>query len=192
VSREALSLEISNLVSRVVSGESIDIAERGAALAAKYPELGMSGELISQAIERAAGMVGMIKSSPQPPKMSPITREPPAPEPQPRSQPQQSRSELQPPAAPTPTNGHRAEAPSAPPLRLPRAVQLIDDDLAAAIDREIGNLVSGQKAAAAVTGKANGRKEAPANTASSPPSEAPAKDAGKKPGGFLRRTLFRT
>ena len=50
MSREALSLEISQAVSRVVSGEPVDAAERGAFLAAKYPELGMSGEMISEAI----------------------------------------------------------------------------------------------------------------------------------------------
>ena len=64
VSREALALDISRVVSRVVSGEPIDTAERGAALAAKYPELGMNAELIGQAIDRAAGMVGLIKTAP--------------------------------------------------------------------------------------------------------------------------------
>ncbi len=66
MSREALSLEISQVVSRVVSGEPIDTAERGLMLALKYPELGMSGEMIGAAIVRAANMVGMIKSAPMP------------------------------------------------------------------------------------------------------------------------------
>jgi hypothetical protein len=66
MSREALSREISQVVSRVVSGEEIDAAARGAILAAKYPELGMSGEMIGEAILRAANMVGMIKSAPMP------------------------------------------------------------------------------------------------------------------------------
>jgi hypothetical protein len=66
MSREALSREISQVVSRVVSGEEIDAAARGAMLASKYPDLGMSGEMISEAILRAANMVGMIKSAPMP------------------------------------------------------------------------------------------------------------------------------
>jgi len=70
VSREALSLDISRLVARVVAGEPIDTAERGAALAAKYPDLGMSGALIGQAIDRAVGMVGMIRSAPRPARRS--------------------------------------------------------------------------------------------------------------------------
>lgn len=147
MSREALSLDISRLVSRVVRGEPIDIAERGAALAEQYPDLGMSGALISQAIERAAGMVGMIRSAPEPPK-------PPRP-----------RVEM--PVAVLPANGNgngaarngtaarfaaREEQPlqkaRPAPVALPVAALSIDDDLAAAIDAEIGNIVSGHKAAA--------------------------------------------
>ena len=56
-----LALEISRLVSRALSGETIDTALSGAALAARFPEAGMSGEMIAQAIERATGMVGMIR-----------------------------------------------------------------------------------------------------------------------------------
>ena len=66
MSREALSLEISQVVSRVVSGEQIDVAEQSIMLALKYPDLGMSGEMIGEAITRAASMVGMIKSAPAP------------------------------------------------------------------------------------------------------------------------------
>ena len=66
MSREALSLEISQVVSRVVNGEAIDAKAQGAMLAQKYPELGMSGEMIGEAIMRAASMVGMIKSTPMP------------------------------------------------------------------------------------------------------------------------------
>jgi hypothetical protein len=139
VSREALSLDISRVVSRVVSGESIDTAENGAALAAKYPDLGMSPALISQAIERAAGMVGMIKSAPAPAKFerpaAPVAKPIPATvtilRPEPRS----------PVVAPPPPVAKTAAAkPAAIPLRA------IGDDLAAAIDAEIGNLVQGQKA----------------------------------------------
>ena len=83
MSREALSLDISRVVSRVVSGEPIDTAENGAALAAKYPDLGMSGTLISQAIDRAAGMVGMIKNAPEPVKQPRLAVSIAAPKPQP-------------------------------------------------------------------------------------------------------------
>ena len=50
MSREALSLEISQVVARVVSGEKIDVAEQSIMLALKYPDLGMSGEMIGEAI----------------------------------------------------------------------------------------------------------------------------------------------
>ena len=56
-----LALEISRLVARALSGETIDNAASGAALAARFPDSGMSGEMIAQAIERATGMVGMIR-----------------------------------------------------------------------------------------------------------------------------------
>jgi hypothetical protein len=145
VSREALSLEISNLVSRVVRGESIDIAQMGAALAAKYPELGMSGALIGQAVERAVGMVGMIRSAPAPTKRMPRAvemvvapvNEPPAPNghafAEPRLEEQEQLASPQPAVEPAVA----AELPVA---------RSIDDDLAAEIDAEIGNLVSGKKA----------------------------------------------
>jgi hypothetical protein len=60
-SRAELSLEISRLVSRVVKGETIDAAASGAELAARFPDAGMSGEMIAKAIDSAAGMVGMIR-----------------------------------------------------------------------------------------------------------------------------------
>jgi hypothetical protein len=147
VSREALSLDISRVVSRVVSGEPIDTAENGAALAAKYPDLGMSATLISQAIDRAAGMVGMIRSAPEPVK-----------------QPRVALAMAAPKVATTNGNGHavaaktaepvaakKMEAPRvAPPVMpvftIPVSRLSIEDDLAAAIDAEIGNLVSGQRA----------------------------------------------
>jgi hypothetical protein len=56
-----LSIEISRLVSRILSGETIDTTLSGADLAIRYPDAGMSGEMISQAIVRAAGMVGLIR-----------------------------------------------------------------------------------------------------------------------------------
>jgi hypothetical protein len=142
VSREALSLEISNLVSRVVRGESIDMAQTGAALAAKYPDLGMSGALIGQAIERAVGMVGMIRSAPLPTKRRSRAAE----------------MVVAPVCEPALSNGHAVCEPPVEDERKPRKpgvehavaamlpmAQPIDDNLAAAIDAEIGDLVSGQR-----------------------------------------------
>jgi hypothetical protein len=60
LSSAALSLDISGLVKRAMHGEMIDPASEGDELAAKYPELGMSGELIGKAISRAAGMMGVM------------------------------------------------------------------------------------------------------------------------------------
>lgn len=127
MSREALALDISRVVSRLVSGEPIDTAERGAALAAKYPELGMNAELIGQAIDRAANMVGMIKTAPAPPK---LTREQPQPVVDSRVEVAEIERSAAPVAPPTPK-----------PMVPPRALS-IDDELAAAIDAEIGNLVT--------------------------------------------------
>ena len=56
-----LALEISRLVARAMRGETIDVASSGEALAARFPDAGMTGEMIAQAIERAAGMVDMIR-----------------------------------------------------------------------------------------------------------------------------------
>ncbi len=61
-----LSLDISRLVSRAVSGQPVDSALEGAALAQLYPELGMSGAMIGSAIERAVGMVGAIRNIAEP------------------------------------------------------------------------------------------------------------------------------
>ena len=133
MSREALSLEISNLVARVLRGETIDIPQTGAGLAAKYPDLGMSGALIGQAIERAAGMVGMIRSTPAPTKRTPRAAE------------MVAASAGDPP----PPNGHafteppveekrhfEAKRPAVEPAvtSIPPRARSIDDDLAAAID----------------------------------------------------------
>jgi hypothetical protein len=148
VSREALSLDISRVVSRVVSGEPIDTAENGAALAAKYPDLGMSAKLISQAIERAAGMVGMIKSAPEPVKPPRLTVAIPAP----KSQPTTNGNGHSVAAKTTePVTARKADAPRVvvpvmPVTTIPVSVLSIEDDLAAAIDAEIGHLVSGQRA----------------------------------------------
>jgi hypothetical protein len=59
LSSTELSLDIAELVSRARGGEPIDTLSKGEELAAKYPDLGMSGELIGKAIARAAGMLGV-------------------------------------------------------------------------------------------------------------------------------------
>lgn len=61
MSQADLSLEISRLVSRLLSGEAVDTAACGEELAARFPDVGMSGEMIAEAIVSAAGMVGMIR-----------------------------------------------------------------------------------------------------------------------------------
>jgi hypothetical protein len=57
----ALSIEISRLVSRVLSGETLDTAASGDELALRFPDAGMSGAMIAEAIVRATGMMGMIR-----------------------------------------------------------------------------------------------------------------------------------
>lgn len=59
MSSAKLSSDIAELVSRAVSGEEINTRSEGETLAARYPGLGMSGELIGKAITRAAGMMGV-------------------------------------------------------------------------------------------------------------------------------------
>ncbi len=180
MSREALSLDISRLVSRVVSGEAINTAEKGAALAAKYPDVGMSGELIGQAIDRAAGMVGMIRAAPVAPKPSSSAAAAPA----------AGGSTV---ANGQAGKGHEPRAASAVPAALPVAAQSIDDELAAAIDAEIGNLVSGHNAAPGAPASANGELHAPAGS----PRTTAATESGngffsKGPVAAFRRALFRT
>jgi hypothetical protein len=60
LSSAKLSLDIADLVARARGGEPIDTTAKGEELAAKYPDLGMSGELIGKAIARAAGMLGLV------------------------------------------------------------------------------------------------------------------------------------
>jgi hypothetical protein len=120
MSREALSLEISQVVSRVVSGEQIDVAEQSIMLALKYPDLGMSGEMIGEAITRAASMVGMIKSAPAPvawPVEPTAAKE----------------------SALAHANGDVDES-------LAGAARAIKDELASTTDAEIGSLIAGQAA----------------------------------------------
>jgi hypothetical protein len=49
------------MVARVLKGETIDTAACGDELALRFPDAGMSGAMIAEAIVRAAGMVGMIR-----------------------------------------------------------------------------------------------------------------------------------
>lgn len=182
MSREALSLEISRLVSRVVSGEEIDTAEKGVALAAKYPGVGMSGEMIGQAIDRAAGMVGMIRSAPTPPKpprglsMTPIAEVRIA---------EDGQIDKRESVSNRPANSYPAE--KAATVVLPVATQSIDDELAAAIDAEIGNLVIGHAAAQGANSGTNGGAYA-SNLA--PHASAAPRTEAKGPVAAFRRALF--
>ena len=181
MSREALALDISRVVSRVVSGETIDTVERGAALAAKYPEVGMSGESISEAIARAAGMVGMIKSAPPPPKMpfvlerkvtatEGVVEKPSIPEIEAIDEVGSSLiEEARPDSAGTVT---------------PPSAHAIDDLLAAAIDAEIGELVSGRSPKNGAGAAAAEGVEAKSEAETAPPSR-------KGPLSALRRALFK-
>ena len=129
MSREALSLDISRVVSRVVRGEPVDAAEKGAALAAKYPELGMSAELIGSAITRAADMVDRMRET----AVDPVW-----PSEKPSRAPLAPKNGANPGHTPKGANG--ASAPIS---------NSIDEALASAIDTEIGALVSGQAASSA-------------------------------------------
>lgn len=60
LSSAELSIDISRLVSRARNGEAINTRAEGEALAARYPGLGMSADLISKAIDRAASMMGVV------------------------------------------------------------------------------------------------------------------------------------
>jgi hypothetical protein len=176
MSREALSLEISRIVSQVVSGEPIDAAERGARLAVKYPDVGMSGEMIGEAITRAAGMVGMIKSAPKPNSWPDRIRDA-----APAVAEETKRVE-----APA-TNGAKAASNGA----LPIVARSIDGDLAAAIDAEIGNLVSAGTAARAEAPQPNDDAR-PAEITHLPPTALTASAAPRRfaPVAALRRAFF--
>ncbi len=163
MSREALSLEISQVVSRVVSGEPIDTAARGLMLAQKYPELGMSGEMISAAIVRAANMVGMIKSAPMPAAWPD--------DPAPRAAAAISAA---------PVNGANGEHAKPPP---PVLAQSIEDDLGSEIDAEIGNLLSERAATQPVDGADD--------QASSETAHANAATRRSGPLAAFRRAFFR-
>ena len=175
MSREALALDISRVVSRLVSGEPIDTAERGAALAAKYPELGMNAELIGQAIDRAAGMVGLIRSAPAPAK---VEREAAAPV-------AESYAEVAEMERPEPAPTVSEPAPVIPPVELS-----IDDELAAAIDAEIGNLVTDRRTAPPEPPFEEDPTLDQTWPEPDPPSDATG-DTPKGPFASLRRAFFR-
>ncbi len=59
--RAALSIEISRLVARVLAGDTIDRQAEADKLARQFPDAGMSGVMVAQAIDSAAGMVGMMR-----------------------------------------------------------------------------------------------------------------------------------
>ena len=125
----------------------------------------MTGEMIGEAIVRAAGMVGMIKSAPKP------------------VEPGQTRVRTA--SADRRPAGERERAPlPLPKITLPPPAQTIDADLASAIDAEIGSLVSGKRGG---TGGADPHGErVPAKTAS-----APGVPPLRPPVAALRRALFR-
>jgi hypothetical protein len=133
----ALSIEISRLVARVLKGESIDTAASGDELAFRFPDAGMTGTMIAEAIQRAAGMVGMIREG-----------------------------------GVTDTS------------LFPKRTPAFDDELAAAIDAEIGEIVAGQSAEAALSKRSAGD----------------AGESGEGPRGFtvrgavaaVRRSFFRS
>jgi len=127
MSREALSLEISQVVSSIIGGEPVDAAERGTLLARKYPELGMSGEMIGEAIVSAADMMDMIKRGSMP------------------------RTGSGPSTAPNGTNG--ANGKHALALR-PAVARSIEDDLASAIDAEFGGFRAKRAPARSPNGRA--------------------------------------
>lgn len=59
MSSTELYREISGLVFRALKGEAVDTVSAGSDLAARFPDLGMPGDLIAKAIARAAGMMGI-------------------------------------------------------------------------------------------------------------------------------------
>lgn len=59
--RAELAAEISRLVTRILNGEAVDKTACGIDLAVRFPEAGLSGAMIAEAIDSAAGMVGLIR-----------------------------------------------------------------------------------------------------------------------------------
>jgi len=185
VSREALSLDISRLVSKVVSGETIDTAEQGDELAFKYPDLGMTGAQIGQAIERAVGMVGLIRSAPEPGR--PFRLDAPAPSPSAQNG-GSSNGEARAPemmSAPPMAEAMAVSPPASPvtpewTISQPTAGRSIDDELAAAIDDEISGLLSERRASPiSATSDSDIASPAPVEIALEAPAAMPAVTNGE-------------
>ncbi len=136
----------------------------------------MSGEMIGEAITRAAGMVGMIKSAPKPNSW-------PGPDSGRRTAVAEETKRVEAPA----TNGASAASNGA----LPIVARSIDGDLAAAIDAEIGNLVSAGTAAQG-RGAAAKRRREPPEISHLPPTALTASAAPRRfaPVAALRRAFF--
>jgi hypothetical protein len=157
----------------------------------------MSGALIAQAIERAAGMVGMIRSTPVPTKRMRRTAD----------------AILAASGEPPPSNGHapseplveETRQPEAEPtsLTIPPITPPIDDELASALDAEIGSLVAGRRtkptdgqgpSIAPPSWTGDEAASAPAAMAQAVDKSAPAKRGSEHNSIFssFRRALFRS
>jgi hypothetical protein len=191
VSREALSLEISRVVAGLVSGEPVDVAERSAMLALQFPDQGMSGEMIGEAIQRAAGMVGMIKSAPVPaswPEDPAAARAESAPETEPAPA---SRE----PEAPEPLDAEFAaslRAELVPALEAALATSL-ETTLASSIEAEIEKALADRRAAAGNAHRIGGPEPASPQPPAAAIVDTPHVKEPRRfdPVGALRKAFFR-
>jgi hypothetical protein len=139
----ALSVEISRLVERLLKGETFDIAASGDELAFRFPDAGMTGAMIVDAVGRAAETVGMIRE------------------------------------------GAQSDTPAADPEASP-----FDEEIAAAIDAEIGEIVTGQAADAPSPGDSGAVPGTEGEEAGGPESGRSAFTARGAMAAF-RRAFFR-
>jgi hypothetical protein len=161
--RVELSTEIAGLVAQVLRGEAVDTAAKGEELAARYPQVGMSGAMIGEAIVRATGMMSMIRERPQPPERA-------------------SRS--------TSINAHQASNGAVVDAAGGNSGSensniAIDDGLAAAIDADIGGLV------AAAGGKSSDADAIDGSPAAAGTQGGAAGAFAKGAVAALRRALFK-